>query len=164
MKFRSGFLIAAFLTAVPFSQSFAQQSKLLGAWTIVSVNDERTDGSKAPLYGANPQGFLIFDSAGRYSLQLCAAERPKFAANDRTKGTPDEYKAAVQGCNPHWGHYTVDEAGKTINFKIEHAMFANWEGTEQKRSFSIESDTLRYTVPISPVGGTNPVVVWKRAP
>ncbi len=153
------------LASLACQAASAQQSNaVLGTWTIVSVNDEKADGSKTPMYGPSPIGMLIFDAQGRYSLQLCASGRPKFAAGDRTKGTPEEYKAAVNGCNPHWGRYTIDEAGKTLLFKIEHALYANWEGTEQKRAYTITNDMLRYAVPNPPNAGANPIVIWKRAP
>jgi hypothetical protein len=99
---------------------------------------------------------------GRYSLQLCESDRPKFAANDRNKGTPEENQAAVKGCNPHWGRYSVSFTDKTISFHIEHALFKNWEGTEQKRSFTLIGDELTYTIPNPSERGVNPVVVWKR--
>ena len=77
------------------------------------------------------------------------------------QGTPEENKAAVHGCNPHWGRYAVTEDG-AILFKIEHAMFANWEGTEQKRLYTIKGDELTYKVPTASAGGTAQLV-WKRA-
>ena len=154
---------ALLLCAAPASFSQGTAS-LVGTWTLVSVNDESPGGKGQPLYGPTPQGMLVFDAAGRYSLQLCAAGRPKIAANDRMKGTADEYKAAATQCNPHWGRYAMDPSGAFIVFKIDHALFANWEGTEQKRAFKLTGDTLRYEVPNPPVGGANPVVVWKRAP
>ena len=140
----------------------AQSTPLVGAWTIVSVSDVQP-GKTTPLYGEKPAGFLIFDAQGRYSLQLCATGRPKYAANDRTKGTAEEYRANAIGCNPHWGRYTHDEAKKVIVFTIEHAMFGNWESTVQNRTYTLENGTLTYAVPNPPVSGVNPVVVWKRA-
>jgi lipocalin-like protein len=153
------FALAAFEGA-----AWAQNANpLVGAWTLVSVNDERPDGSKTPLYGSDPSGFLVFDAQGQYSLQLCAAGRPKYASNDRTKGTPEEYKAVAVGCNPHWGRYVLDAANNAIVFKIDHAMFPNWENTEQRRSFEIKNGVLSYSVPNAPVAGAKPVVTWKRA-
>ena len=157
-------LLATIAIACPaLAPAFAspqQSNPLVGAWTLVSVNDERADGQKVPLYGPSPNGYLTFSADGRYSLQLCSAERPRFAANDRTKGTPAEYQAAVLGCNPHWGRYAM--SGSDINFKIDHAIFQNWENTEQKRAFTLVGDVLTYKVPNAPVTGVNPVVIWKR--
>ncbi|MGN6570776.1 MAG: lipocalin-like domain-containing protein [Pseudolabrys sp.] len=164
MSIRLAMAIAfsSFAIAASASGAAAQSNPLVGAWSLVSVNDERP-GSKTPLYGDNPAGLLIFDAQGRYSLQLCAGGRPKYASNDRTKGTPEEYRANAIGCNPHWGRYTLDEAKKVIVFRIEHAMFGNWESTVQNRSYAIENGMLRYSVPNPPVGGANPIVVWKKA-
>lgn len=158
------FAAATVLTLVCGHAAFAQNANpLLGTWTLVSVNDERPDGSKVPLLGSDPQGILMFDAVGHYSLQICNTGRPKFAANDRMKGTAEENEAAVHGCNPHWGRYSVNEAGKTIAFMIDHALYTNWEATEQKRSFTLSGDELRYFIPNPSEGGANPVVIWKHA-
>src|SRR5438105_9208996 len=136
-------------------------SELVGAWTLVSDENLRPDGTRVQVMGPNPPGLVIFLPDGRYSLQLLRADRPKFGSNNRMQGTPEENKAAVQGANPHWGRYSVNEAEKTILFKIEHAFFPNWEGTEQKRPFTLTGDQLRYTATAS-TGGTAELV-WKRA-
>src|SRR5690349_11023982 len=67
---------------------------LVGTWTVVSNSGVQPDGKKFQPFGANPVGLLMFDSGGRYSLQICSASRPKFASNNRMKGTPEENKAA----------------------------------------------------------------------
>lgn len=154
--------VSSFAIAAGAGTAAAQSNPLVGAWTIVSVGDVR-GGTTTPLYGDKPEGLLIFDAKGRYSLQLCASGRPKYASKDRTKGTAEEYRANAVGCNPHWGRYALDEAKKIIVFKIDHAMFGNWENTVQNRTYAIENGTLRYAVPNPPVGGANPIVVWKRA-
>jgi hypothetical protein len=134
--------------------------ELVGTWTVVSNETTTPDGKKTQPFGSKPVGILTFDSEGRYALQICSPNRPKFAANNRMNGTPEEYKAAVHGCNPHGEHYSV--ADGAITFKIEHAMFANWEGTEQKRPFTIKGDELTYKVPTASTGGTAELV-WKKA-
>src|SRR5512139_271251 len=147
-------LIVALTTLGP-SLGWSQQSagasasQLVGTWIIVSNNTTFPDGKKVEPFGPNPVGLLIFDPGGRYSLQLCRPGRAKFASNNREKGTAEENQATVSGCNPHWGRYSVDEKARTIVFQIEHGMFPNWEGIEQKRSFTITGDELKYVVPAS---------------
>ncbi len=137
---------------------------LVGTWTLVLVDNVLPDSSRIHLYGPHPSGLLMFDAAGHYSLQIVSAGRPPFAANDKSRGTPAEYRAAVQGSNAHFGTYSVEQAKHTITFRIEHASFPNWEGTEQKRSFSLVGDHLKYTVP-APTTGSVAVgeVEWQRA-
>jgi hypothetical protein len=134
---------------------------LVGAWTLVSDENLRPDGSRVQLMGPDPQGLVIFLADGRYSLQLLRASRPKFASNNRMEGTSEENKAAVQGANPHWGKYSVNEADQTILFKIEHAFFPNWEGTEQKRPFTLVGDQLTWITAASTGGKAE--LVWRRA-
>jgi hypothetical protein len=147
-------------TLAPSGALGQSADQLVGTWTVVSNENTCPDGTRVQTFGPNPKGILTFDSAGRYALQICSAERPKFASNNRLQGTPDENKSAVHGCNPHWGRYSV--ADGAIVFKIEHAMFPNWEGVEQKRPCSISGDELTYKVPAASAGGTAELV-WKRA-
>ena len=143
----------------------AAANPLVGTWTLVLVDNVRPDGSRIHLYGPSPSGLLMFDAGGRYGLQIVSAGRPAFAANDKSRGTADEYQAAVQGSNAHFGTYAVDQAKGTITFRIEHASFPNWEGTEQTRAFTLVGDHLKYTVPAPTTGGgAVGEVEWQRAP
>lgn len=138
--------------------------QVVGTWILVLVDNVLPDGSRVQLYGPNPQGILMFDASGRYSMQILRDGRPKFAANDKSKGTPEEYKAAVQGSNSHFGTYTVNETDHTVTFHIEHASFPNWEGTERKSPFTLTGDEFKYTVANPTTGGANVTgeVAWKR--
>ena len=40
---------------------------------------------------------------GRYILLTARSGQPKFASNNRMEGTPEEYKAVVQGMIVHFG-------------------------------------------------------------
>ena len=140
----------------------AQAAKdLVGAWIAVA-NVAEQGGAKSEPYGPSPQGMLIFEANGHYGLVLSRKDVPKFASNNRTNGTPDENKAAVQGTISHFGRYVVSEADKTILFKIDTSTYPNFNGTEQKRAFTLVGDELTYTVPSFSGGGTA-VAVWKRA-
>jgi hypothetical protein len=140
----------------------AQTAKdLVGTWTLVSVVTEQ-GGNKTEPFGPHPKGRLIVDANGRYVVAFARADLPKVASNNRTTGTPEENKAIVGGSLAHFGTVSVNEADKTFTFKIETATFPNWNGTEQKRPFTITGDELTYTVAAASGGGTG-TVVWKRA-
>ena len=157
--------------ALATSPALAQEGKfgpapsIAGSWTLVLVDNIQPDGRRVHLYGDRPEGLLVLDADGRYSLQIFSADRPRFAAGDKANGTPEEYRAAVQGSNAHFGRYRVE--GGSLIFQIDHASYPNWEGTEQKRPFTLTGDELRYTVPTPTTGaGTNGAtgeVVWKRS-
>jgi hypothetical protein len=134
-----------------------------GTYILVSVDNIKPDGSRVHLYGDNPQGLLMLDNSAHYSLQIMRESRPNFAAGDKNKGTDEENRAAVQGCNTHYGKYVADGEKHTITFFIEHASFPNWENTQQTRPFEFDGKTLKYTVPAPTTGGVvTGEVIWRR--
>ena len=101
-------------------------------------------------------------SDGRFVIINTRPDRPKFASNNRLDGTPEENKAVAQGTIFYFGTYSVNEAEKTLTVRIEVSSFPNWEGTEQKRPFTITGDELKWTNPVS-TAGVGAVVTLKRA-
>ncbi|RKH25725.1 hypothetical protein D7Y13_23250 [Corallococcus praedator] len=150
------------LAAAPRELMSAKQ--LTGTWTLVLCDNVYPDGRRVQLYGPAPQGQLMFDAQGHYSLHILRAGRARFASNDKSQGTAEEYKATVQGSNAHFGRYAADGAKGTLTFHIDHAAFPNWEGTEQQRAFTLAGDELTYTVPVPTSGGATAVgeVKWRR--
>ena len=146
--------------AVP-AQAQSLKQQLVGTWTFVSSTTKNPDGS--PAWGSNPKGLVIFTENGRYSSQLMRSDRPKFASKNRTTGTPEENKAAVQGAISSFGTYSVDEANKTFTIRYEASSYPNLEGTEQKRPFTIAGDELRVTNPAPSAGGPPSQIIYKRA-
>jgi Lipocalin-like domain len=150
-----GFLIGA-------NGAFAQEkSQLVGTWTFVSSTSKNPDGS--PAWGTNPKGIVIFTENGRYSSHVMRSDRPKFVANSRIQGTPDENKAAVHGGVASFGTYTVNQANQTFTIRYEGSSYPNLEGTEQIRSFTISGDELRVANPAPSVGGPPSDIVYRRA-
>lgn len=154
--------LGALLSNDAIGQQKTLKEQLAGAWMYVSVDTVRPDGGRTPMYGANPQGLVIFDGNGRYALVNARGDLPKFASNDRLKGTPEEDKAVVQGSIAHFGRYLVDEADSTITFQIETSTFPNWNGIVQKRPFVLTGDNLKWTTPNASGGGSGEIVL-KRA-
>lgn len=137
----------------------AQTAKdFIGTWTLVSAITER-DGNKSDTFGPNAKGVLMLDANGHYTMTYIGANLPKFASNNRATGTADENKAIVCGSLAHFGTYIVNEA--SLTFRVESATFPNWDNTDQKRSFVVTGDELRYLTPSATAGGTA-TVTWKR--
>ena len=140
----------------------AQSAKdFVGTWTLISAISER-DGNKSDTFGPNAKGVLMFDANGHYTITFIGSNLPKFASNNRASGTPDENKAVVGSSLAHFGTYVVNEADKSLTYRIESATFPNWNNTDQKRSFVMTGDELKYTVPAGSAGATG-AVTWKRA-
>src|SRR6185295_7979413 len=71
-------------------------ASLAGTWTLVAVDNILADGRRIQPYGPHPDGLLMLDAGGRYSVQIFRPDRARFAANDKGKGTPEENQATVQ--------------------------------------------------------------------
>jgi hypothetical protein len=149
---------------LPSEEATAQTTAkdLEGTWTLVSVTLEK-DGTKTDMYGPNPQGQRTFDPTGRFSEIIIRSDLPKFASNNRQAGTPEENKAVVQGSLAYFGTYSVDEAAKAVTVHIEGCSFPNWNGIDQKRSFSISGDELKWATPTTSLGSGTALDVFNRA-
>ena len=144
-------------------ETFSKSEDFSGTWTLVAVENFNPDGSKTLPYGSNPVGLLVFSENGDYAIQILGASRPKIAAGDKNKATPEENRALVQGNNSHFGIYSVDIVNRIITFKVEHAFYPNWEGTVQERSYTLKDNELKYIVTNTTNGGTiTASVTWKR--
>jgi Lipocalin-like domain len=139
---------------------------LVGTWRLLIADEVEPDNTQKPLFGPNPAGTLIFTKNGHYSLQIMRYNRPKFAANDRTKGTADENRSAISQIISHFGTYAVDEASKTLTFRVEGSAYPNWDETNQKRAITslTASDELTYTVPPQDPGARPVMLAWRWVP
>ena len=138
------------------------KEQIVGTWMLVSSDTVQSNGTRSPTFGPNPRGIAIFDSGGHYVFVFNNSSLPKFAANNRTTGTAEENKAVVQGSLTHFGTYSVNEADRSYTLHVESSSFPNWTGTEQKRSFTILGDDLKWITPAASGSGTAELV-WKRA-
>ncbi|MFZ6744035.1 lipocalin-like domain-containing protein [Undibacterium sp. JH2W] len=141
----------------------AIQKQLTGTWTLVAAPEIHADGSRGETFGEHPQGLLIIDDSGRYSLQIYKSGRNKFAAGDKRKGTDAEFRAAALDTSSHYGRCFIDTERNVMVFRIEHASFPNWDGSEQARQFELKANELTYRVPASASGnGTTAISSWKK--
>ena len=146
------------------AQQKSLKEQLVGTWKLVSSHNVRNDGGKIDVYGPNANGIVIYTSDGHFALVNTRSDLPKFASNSRDRGTPEEYKAVVQGSIAYFGTYTVNEADKVITAQIEGSTFPNAiGGPDQKRIItSLTADELKFTNPAATSGATLELV-WKRA-
>lgn len=136
-------------------------SPLMGSWSLVAADKILPGGERARDYGDAPRGRLIVDAQGRYSLQIFKSERLRFAAGSKADGSIDEFKSAVMGSSTHYGTVRIDDEEGVLVFSIESSSFPNWEGSVQKRAYTLDHDRLSYRVPPR-ADGSVPVSVWRR--
>ena len=159
------FLITVFSFAavhVQAQEAGSLAKQIQGTWIFVSMVNEQ-DGKRIDMFGPNPRGIQIFTPDGRFVVIAMKASLPKFASNNRLKGTPAEYQGVVQGSNAHFGTYkVVNEKEHQVSFHMEASTFANWDGQDHTRVMVVTGDEMKVTSPVTSVGGTS-YLVLKRA-
>jgi hypothetical protein len=137
------------------------ERQIQGAWTLVSIFVEK-DGEKIDVFGANPRGSMILTPNGRFSVILMNATLPKFAANNRAKGSAEENQAVVQGSLAWFGSYKILNAKENmVIFNIEGSTYPNWTGEEQKLVMTVTGNEMKVINPAAAVGGKG-YPTWKR--
>ncbi len=154
-------LSLALLAGNSMSQGKKLNAKqLVGHWTLVSVDNMRPDGGRAPGFGPNPKGVAVFSPNHRFSVSIVDTDLPKFASNSSEAGTPDENKAVVQGSIFYFGTYSVAADG-TLSFEIEGSSFPNWMRVNQRRMITaLTASELKWTA--AAASGGTAEATWKR--
>ncbi len=157
-------ILAALITAMAGPVRADDLQSLQGTWVLESAYETHADGTRSTNYGEHPVGLLNVGAAGRYNMQIFKVGRPAFASGDKTKGTPEEYRAALVGISTHIGKVSIDRNKHQLIFDVEAASFPNWEGKRQVRDYTYQNGVLSYAVPASASGsGTTAYSVWRRA-
>jgi len=153
----------ALTTSSAIGQQKTLKEQLVGVWTLVAFDSFDATGAKIPnIEGSDLKGLLILTDSGRLSVQMIAAF-PAIASKDRLKTTPAEEKAVAHGALSYFGTYTVNEADKAINYRIERSSFPNQvTGADAKRVATLTGDELKLDNPSRTAGGRT-VTVWRRA-
>lgn len=164
-KFAVPLMIAGAICAAGFAraQQSAAQASVVGTWMLVSETAHQGDKTSEPL-GPHPIGSIMLDQGGRFMLLIARPGLPKFAANKRDAGTPEENKTVLAGLLAFIGTYSVSETDHVLILRAEASTFPNWVGGEQKRSLTIAGDEMKWTNRTPAIGAEVVEVVWRRAP
>ena len=123
----------AMMSGSAVAQGKSLREQIVGTWNFVVAEIMGPDGKKSFPFGEKPKGLLIFTADGHFSQIHVASEVPKIASGNRLTGTPDEYAVIMRMSLSVFGTYSVDEAKKTVTFKIVSSTFPNWQGEAQER-------------------------------
>jgi hypothetical protein len=144
------------------AQGSQLKQQLVGSWTFVVTAAHRKDGAKADVFGPNPNGVLMFHPDGHFALINTRPGRAKYASGNRLQGTPEEFRETVFGSIAYFGTYSVDEVTKEFILKVKGSTFPDYEGGEQRRTFTLAGDELRSVNPNPSQGGSPLDLILRR--
>ncbi|SMC78441.1 lipocalin-like domain-containing protein [Papillibacter cinnamivorans] len=116
------------------------KEKLMGAWKLVSnlVTDE--DGVTIHSMGEGATGLICYTNDGWMSVQIQAANRPRYDIPDMELGTDEQTLAVARSTFFYAGRVTVDEENQVVYHDLEFCLVPNWIGSRQKRYVRFEDD------------------------
>jgi hypothetical protein len=129
---------------------------LVGTWKVVSFQLEIQDtGRRSDVY-EKPTGFIVATADGRFTAILA----------DSARLPSDAPGVLFDGMMAYSGRYRLQGEGCFIT-TVDVAWHPTWVGTEQKRYFKLDGDTLSIISPPQqhpkvPGQLVRGVIVWKR--
>jgi hypothetical protein len=111
----------------------ADAGALVGSWKLVSWQVIAEDGAVHDLYGAKPKGYLVLTREGR-SIVVTTADGRKAGMGDADRVALHKSMVAYSG------RYRIE--GHDFVTTVEVSWNEAWNGSEQRRHFTIEGDRL----------------------
>ncbi len=138
---------------------------LIGAWMLVSVETQLSDGQVIRAFGDSPKGIIVYTSSGHMTAQLSNPDRIKVASNDQLKATEEEIRSSYERYVAYHGTYELNTKNQTVIHNVEGSMFLNWVGGAQERTYTLEGDRVTLSTPvleIGDMGNTRTVLTWEK--
>jgi hypothetical protein len=123
------------------------ENPFIGAWRLVSMESQTSDGRVRLPYGSNARGYITYTAEGYMCVAIMDATRPRFAAaNDFVDGTPEEQIAAGKRYISYAGSYTIRDEHVIVHH-VEVSLFPNWIGADQERFYEFNGNRLTLRTP-----------------
>ena len=124
------------------------QDELVGTFELVALESRRSDGEITHPYGDHPIGMFMFDSAGRYSVQLTDPDR-----------TPEQGNYVAM-----FGTYVVAEDRRAFILTPRGAADPLLIGTEVLRHVAFDGELAVFNTPTTHVDGIDVTtyITWRR--
>lgn len=139
----------------------AQESTIVGAWSLISFDVDESGGARKPRFGPDPVGYLIYSADARMAAVLAGTHRPPLKSPAGTSTSEENRSDALRNFLAYAGRYDV--RGDRVFHRVEVSAFTDLVGVTLERQFKIVGQTLTIrTLPPEIWGGSN-VLVWRRA-
>jgi hypothetical protein len=149
-------IAACLLTSKATAQQALLKDQLIGTWSLVAASDVYENGRSVDDWGPTVKGAISYDANGRFSWIIIGEKAIS------KSGSP---RVADRMAIAYIGSYSVDEATKTVTYKIERGSNSQLDGLSRKASIIIQGNGMKQiaTPIITPKGTITPQTVFVKA-
>jgi hypothetical protein len=142
----------------------APEQEILGAWSLLSIEDRRENGEIVHWMGRKPTGLIIYDASGYMSVQFMRDPRPVFTTT-YSQAASDEVRKAYQGYFAYFGTYEVNAEKRLITHHLRGSLRPDEVGIDYDRYFRTDGDHLILTMTVpGKEPGRSRTLKWARCP
>jgi hypothetical protein len=137
---------------------------LVGTWRLRSWRNVGGDGSAVDPLGEKPVGYIFYNHDGYVSVEIMAAQRPRYQEPDAFGGTPEERAVAISSYLSYAGPFEALPDRDAVVHHIEVCSYPNWIGDDQLRFVRFDGNLLTLSTPPMTFQGVRRTgeLVWER--
>ena len=114
------------MAGTAIGQQLSLKDHLVGTWMVVSIYNILPDGKRLDANGSDPKGTMVFDSGGQFSQIIIDSTVPKYASNNRRKGTSQDFERVARGDIAYYGKYIRSTAIRRSRFTLITVRIPTW--------------------------------------
>jgi hypothetical protein len=135
-------------------------SRFAGAWSLVRSERRDADGELIGAPREDRVGYIMYDPSGYMGVTLMSNDREPYSEGGPTA---EEALAQMGSYASYFGRFTVNEEEGYVTHHLEGSLNPDGAGSDYRRYYTIEGDTLRLQPPASE-DGSRSFITWQRQP
>ena len=131
-----------------------------GAWALVRSERRDADGELIGAPREDRVGYIMYDPSGYMGVTLMSTDREPYSEGGPTA---EEALAQMGSYASYFGRFTVNEEEGFVTHHLEGSLNPDGAGSDYRRYYTIEGDTLTLQPPASEDGARS-FITWQRQP
>ncbi|MYD88035.1 MAG: lipocalin-like domain-containing protein, partial [Acidobacteria bacterium] len=144
----------------PEPEAANPNDQFAGAWTLVRSERRDADGELIGEPREDRDGYIMYDPSGYMGVAIMSRDREPYSEGGPT---PEEALAQMGSYASYFGRFSVNEEEGYVTHHLEGGLNPSGAGSDYRRYYTIEGDTLRLQPPASEDGARS-YITWRRLP
>ena len=144
----------------PEPEASNPNEQFAGAWSLVRSERRDADGELIGEPREDRVGYIMYDPSGYMGVTLMSNDREPYSEGGPTA---EEALAQMGSYASYFGRFSVNEEEGYVTHHLEGSLNPDGAGSDYRRYYTIEGDTLRLQPPASE-DGSRSYITWQRQP